>query len=177
MDKDTKQEFEKRDKILDGMREEIDSLTGSLSDFKNETTGKMEDLIQSQSSLRDSKDTSKEGSEDLASLHEEALEENARLTEKTGKLEERNAFLESPGYQQQVIQGFLRELDADNFLSIGIKLGYLEDTEAGPEDLEGVEGAEVPLGDGQVLKVSKEKPEDMTGWEFSETQGLYIKLG
>ena len=169
MDKDTKQEFETRDKILDGMREEIDSLTGSLSGFKSETAGKLEDLTQAQSSLRDSKDTSSE----------EAVEENARLNDKVVKLEERNVFLESPIYKNQVIQGFLRDMDSDNFLAIGVKLGYLEDTEAKPEDLAGVEGAEpveVPLGDKQTLVVSKEKPEDMTGWEYSETQGLYIKL-
>jgi len=166
MDKETKAEFEKRDKVLEGMREEIDSLTGSLGDFKKEATGKMEDLNQAQSSLRDSKDTF-----ESASLKEKV--------EKVAQLEERNVFLESPGYQNEVIQGFLRELDADNFLTIGVKLGYLEDTEAKPEDLAGIEGAEpveVALGDDRALVVSKEKPEDMTGWEYSETQGLYIKL-
>ncbi len=172
MDKETKAEFEKVYKIHDGLREGMESLTEFVNDFKNETTGKLSDLENSQQSLRDSKDTSKPGEEETGKLHDEALE-------RVAVLEERNTFLEGPGYQNQVIQGFLRELDADNFLAIGVKLGYLEDTEASPEDLENVEGAEaidVPLGDNRTLKVSKEKPEDMTGWEYSETQGLYIKL-
>ena len=170
MDKDTKAEFEKRDKVLDGMRREIDSLTGSFGGFKNETETEIGKLRDGQSSLQDSTATSK--NEETARLHEQAVEENARLNNEVARLS-------GPGHENEVIQSFLRKLDADNFHAIGIKLGYLEDTEAGPEDLENVEGAEpveLALGDNKVLKVSKVKPEDMTGWEFSETQGLYIKV-
>lgn len=170
MDKDTKAEFEKRDKVLDGMRQEIDSLTGSFDGFKNETETEIVKLRDGQSSLQDSIATSKD--EEPARLHEQAVEENARLNTEVARLS-------SPGHENERIQSFLRKLDADNFHAIGIKLGFLEDAEAGPEDLEGVEGAEpveLALGDNKVLKVSKEKPEDMTGWEFSETQGLYIKV-
>ncbi|KKL93739.1 hypothetical protein LCGC14_1871720 [marine sediment metagenome] len=155
-------------KVLEGITKEVDSLTASSGKFESrllEIEGSVATMKESQPTLH-SKDTS-----ESASLEEQV--------EKVARLEERNVFLEGKDYQNQVIQGFLRELDADNFLTIGVKLGYLEDTEARPEDLEKVEGAgpvEVALGDNRTLKVSKEKPEDMTGWEYSETQGLYIKL-
>jgi len=170
MDKDTKAEFEKRDLVLDGLRQEIDSLTGSLGDLKNETETEIGKLRDGQSSLQDSIATS--ANKETAVLHEQAVEENARLNNEVARLS-------GPGHENEVIQSFLRKLDADNFHAIGIKLGYLEDTEAGPEDLENVEGAdqlEVSLGDNKVLKVSKKKPEDMTGWEYSETQDCYIKV-
>ena len=106
-------------------------------------------------------------------------EETARLNDSIAQLEERKTFLESPGYNNEIIQKFLRDINRDDFYMIGIKLGLLECAEATPEDLEGVEGAEpveVALGDKQFLRVTKEKPEDMTGWAFSENQGLYIKV-
>lgn len=117
------------------------------------------------------------------------LEETARvkdsiaqleeLNDRSALLEERNTFLESPGHQNEIIQKFLRNIDRNNYWTIGIKLGFLESAEATAEDLEGVEGAEqlgAPLGDKQFLRVTKEKPEDMTGWAFSENQRLYIKF-
>ena len=170
MDNAIREEFEKRDKVLDGLRREHDSLTVSFRDLKNETETEIGKMRDGQSSLRDSIAISKD--EGAAILHEQTVEENARLHNEL-------AQAKSPGHENEVIQSFLRKLDADNFHAIGIKLGYLEDTEAGPEDLENVEGAEpveMALGDNKVLKVSKEKPEDMTGWEHSETQGLYIKV-
>ena len=167
MDKDTQ-------KVLEGITKEVDSLTASLGEFEGrfkKLEGETATMQESLTTLH-SKDTS-----ETAKLNEQAVEEKARLNDKVVQLEERNVFLESPGYQNQVIQGFLREMDADNFLTIGVKLGYLEDTEVKPEDLARVEGADqIPLDDNRVLKVSKEKPEDMTGWEYSETQKLYIKI-
>lgn len=163
MDKEVTKEFEQRDKILEGMRGEIDSLIGSLGDFKSETQETIRGLKEDQSSLKDSNATSE--------LHDQAIEENARL-------HERVSFLESQQYETEIVQNFLRSIDADNFHAIGIKLGYLEDT-ATEEDLENLEGAgpvEVPLGDNQTVVISRDVPDDPDNWEYSQSQGVYVKV-
>lgn len=175
MDKETRQAIETRDQVLEGIRQDLDSLTGSFRVFQNETDQSIAEMQEFQNSRPDSGVMS----ETNARMHDAAIEENARLHESIGRLEEKVNVLESPDHENDVIQKFLRDLDSDNYLEIGRKLGYLEETEASPEDLQNVEGAEpldLPLGDNQVLEVQKEKPEDMTGWEFSETQGVYIRL-
>lgn len=108
------------------------------------------------------------------SHYEQDLEETARLEEELARLIEKKAWLESPGYNNQVINKFLCNMDRDNYWAIGIQLGFLDDPAAGPEDLPGDKGS--PSGDKRFLRIQKEKPEDMTGWAFSETQGLYIKI-
>lgn len=102
-----------------------------------------------------------------------------RLNGRIEQLEDRKTFLESPGHQQEIIQKFLRDLDSDNFYTIGLKLGLLEYTEPGPGDKAGDKGNKqlgIPLGDKQFLRVTKEKPEDMSGWEYSKNMGVYIKV-
>jgi len=172
MDKDIR-------KVLEGITKELDSLTDSSGKFEKRL-GKVEGSIATMEESRKTLHSSDSSdSEEAARLHEQTVEENARLNDKVVQLEERNVFLEGSGYQNSVIQGFLRGMDADNFHAIGIKLGYLEDTELEPGELQRIKGAgpvEVPLGENLKLLVSKDKPEDMTGWEHSETQDLYIKV-
>lgn len=107
------------------------------------------------------------------SHYEQALEETARLNDSIANLEERKTFLESSDHKNEIIRKFLRNMNRDNFHEIGLKLGFLEDVEAGSEDTEVIEDHS---GEEQVLLVSKDKPEDMTGWEYSKQQDLYIKV-
>lgn len=166
MDKDTKQALEDWGKGMEVMRNELESLKTSVDDLRSETETKIAEMRDSLPSPQDSESTSKTTQDD-----------NARLLDRVAELEDRNQYLEGSGYQNQVITTFLRDLDADNFHYIGIKLGYLEDAEAGPEDLPnlGEEPAEVVLGDHKLL-MQKAKPEDPEGWEYSETQELWIKI-
>ncbi len=107
------------------------------------------------------------------SRYKQDLDETARLNDSIANLRERKAFLESPGYNNQVITKFFRNMDRDNYYEIGRKLGFLDDPEAGPEDPEVVDPHS---GEKQFLKVQKEKPEDMTGWEYSKQQDIYVKV-
>lgn len=172
MDKEIKAEFEKRDLVLERHQNSLDELTGSFAALQEETKGELAKMLDSLSSQPTSPDTSSEPESapdpEAARLHDEAVEEVARLSERVN-------YLEGPDYQTSVIQGFLRDLDADNFIEIGRKLGYLDVEEPSEADLHTLEEGEVVLGD-RKIKISKEKPEDMTGWEFSETQGVYIKV-
>ncbi|MDD5475467.1 MAG: hypothetical protein PHU03_03010 [Syntrophales bacterium] len=179
MDKETREAIEKVAHAHDSLSESLDGQESRITG-QDDRIKRLEEMMGTmEGSLRDhiSNSGSTLTNEGEPGTAEPSVEENARLHDTIGKLEERIAFLEGTQYENEVIQKFLRDLDSDNYLAIGQKLGYLEETEAAPEDLEGVEGAEIPLGDsGSRMMVQREKPEDMTGWEYSETQGVYIKV-
>ena len=184
----------KKEKMEEGLKEtmkRVDSLTATLE--------KMGSLPEQVASLADSswklatrlesvegkmaklEETEPETDESIAVTHDEAIEENARLHEDNEKLLDRNKYLEGDAYQNKVIQAFLRDLDADNFLAIGLKLEFLESSEVDPKALANVnleDGVplELPLEDNRILCIQANKPEDMTGWERSETQNVYVKI-
>jgi hypothetical protein len=160
------QELKDRDVILEDLKNHADSLTNSYNELKESAESRLEKLETEFLFLRDSSQSSIN-----TDLHDQAIEENARLSERV-------KYLESQQYETDVIQNFLRGMDADNFHTVGIKLGFLEDT-ATDEDLEDLEGSgpiEVPLGEDQAVVISKDCPEDPENWEYSESQRLYVRM-
>lgn len=125
--------------------------------------------------------TMKEDPENSTSTNssQESDKATADLEDKVAHLEERNKYLESEKYQEDVIEEFVRNMDVDNFNTIGLKRGFLESSEPDDAELQALEDggiAEVPLEDNKIMRISKEKPEDPDNWEYSATQGLYIQV-
>lgn len=158
---------------LQGSLGEVTQRVATLEETKK-TEAKMENQDPTQNSSENGYNPTPEN--DIAKMHEEAVEENARLNDQIGKLQERVAFLESEGHNSAVVQEFLDHLDLENFNQIGLNLGYLEVAEVSEEVPEGAGLEEVDLGGAGTLRMQKEKPSDPENWQYSETQKLWIQI-
>jgi hypothetical protein len=180
MDKETKKGFEDVAKEMNRLAAQVNSLTDSSGKHEN----RLNSLEGEIATVRDSQQTPPSGDSSHddpgpAAGDTKQAGDAAALQDEVARLQERNAFLESEDHQNEVIEDFLRKLDADNFSAIGIKLGFLETSapeEAELAALQEGEIVEVPLADGKTLKMTARQPENIEGWEHSETHGLYIRI-
>jgi hypothetical protein len=112
----------------------------------------------------------------LQSRIDEAMSENTSR-------EARVASLSSKEHEEEIITTFLKNLDQDNFIALGVKKGFLEeavpdafgkDVATVAEELGLLE--ESTVVDGQKVRFSKNKPADPTGWEYTKALNLWVKI-
>ncbi len=92
--------------------------------------------------------------------------------QKIAELETQIAHLESLEHRENIILEWLNNLDQESFYALGVRKGYLEETH--PEAQKPKPG-ELREPDPEV-QFSREKPEDLTGWAYSETLKGYIRI-
>jgi hypothetical protein len=91
---------------------------------------------------------------------------------KIAELETQIAHLESLAHRDNIILEWLSNLDQESYYALGVRKGYLEEIE--PEAQKPAPG-ELREPDPEV-QFSREKPEDLTGWAYSETLKGYIRI-
>ena len=92
--------------------------------------------------------------------------------QRIAELETQMLRLESPEYRENLILEWLSTLDQESYYALGVRKGYLEEIE--PPAVKTTPG-ELREPDPEV-QFSKEKPEDPTGWAYSETLKGYIRI-
>lgn len=103
-------------------------------------------------------------------------------SEKTSR-EARVASLSSKEHEEEIITLFLKDMDQDNFIALGVKKGFLEEVapDATNKDVATVAEElgileESTVVDGKKVHFSKEKPADATGWEYTKALNLWVKI-
>jgi hypothetical protein len=140
-------------KLLEDIKNDVKSLGDRIS--------KLEDNPSPSAEVKDPQPES-----NAAALADQLMQENEQLKNKL-------AQVSSPGHDQDVIRKWLIGLDQENFITLGVKLGHLEEAE--PESPESIQETELEDG-GQKFILTHEKPGDMTGWAYSEALGMYARV-
>ncbi len=97
--------------------------------------------------------------------------------------EARVASLSSKDHEEEIITLFLKDMDQDNFIALGVKKGFLEEVvpDANSKDIATVAEdlgilEESTVVDGKKVHFSKEKSADPTGWEYTKALNLWVKI-
>jgi len=92
--------------------------------------------------------------------------------QRIAELETQMLRLESPEYRDNLILEWLNTLDQESYYTLGVRKGYLEEINPPAEK---TTPGELREPDPEV-QFSREKPEDPTGWAYSETLKGYIRI-
>ena len=164
-------------KILSGMQEKLAGLKDLPEALKvlDNRVSSLENQSSSKTSMQAFPETS---GNTLADTQEEKnrMENDNRVVElrdqKITELEAQIAHLESPEHRDNLILEWLNTLDQGSYYALGVRKGYLEEVK--PEAEKPTPG-ELREPDPEV-QFSREKPEDMTGWAYSQILKGYIRI-
>lgn len=164
-------------KVLSGMQEKmaklkdlpetlktLDDRVSSLENQPPKKTGIQESPGTSGNTLTDTQEERKE----MESETNEVVLKDRRIAE----METQIVHLESPEHREGLILEWLNTLDQDSYYALGVRKGYLEEMK--PE-VEKATPGELREPDPEV-QFSREKPEDLTGWAYSEILKGYIRI-
>ncbi len=175
----------KTEKILGEMARDQDSLRGSLADVEKKLQAETNErkalqqrvdqqdavLADLGSSTRSSSDTSTEDKTVLTDEKEAEMEDTGKLADEIIGLKDQVAELSSDEHNDKIVTAFLADMDLENYLELGKKKGFLEISQEAGEAI-----TEASLGDNSSVKFSRTEPEDLTGWQHSESLGLWVKV-
>lgn len=150
------------DKIakLENIFDDLKSLENRLSSLENQTQ----------------RETGSSGSlGTVSSIAAEARKDTGEVElrdQRIAELETQMLRLESPEYRDNLILEWLNTLDQESYYALGVRKGYLEQVD--PQTEKTTPG-ELREPDPEV-QFSREKPEDLAGWAYSQTLKGYIRI-
>ena len=113
-------------------------------------------------------DNSKIEADNMNNEANEVILRDQRIAE----LESQVFHLESPEHRENLILEWLNNLDQESYYALGVRKGYLEEINPPAEK---TTPGELREPDPEV-QFSREKPEDPTGWAYSQTLKGYIRI-
>ena len=164
-------------KILSGMQEKIAKLQ-DLPETVTVLSNRVSSLESRSSTGTDTPEFPGTSGNTLTETQEEKnrMENNSNQAElkdqRIAELETQLLHLESPEHRENIILEWLNTLDQDSYYALGVRKGYLEEINPPAEDTTPGELREPE----PEVQFSKEKPEDPTGWAYSETLKGYIRI-